>query len=131
MSSIASRLDRTAIGFSALCLVHCLLLPIALAVLPSMSIFATLSDETFHRALVILVLPTSLIALTLGCKRHKSLLVAALGAAGLIVLVLTALFGHHWLGETGERVATVFGACLVAAGHMQNFRLCQKQECSA
>ena len=131
MTSVSTRLDKAAIGISTLCLVHCLLLPVALVLLPSASILATLSDEIFHLGMIVVVLPTSIIALTLGCRRHRAISVVALGTVGLTILVLAALFGHDLLGEAGEKIVTIVGACFVAAGHLQNFRLCQKLECSA
>ncbi|MFT5014796.1 MAG: hypothetical protein ACI9HA_003466 [Dinoroseobacter sp.] len=130
MTTLSTNFDKAAIGISALCLVHCLLIPIALALLPSMALLATFGDETFHLLLVALIMPTSIIALTLGCKRHRSWQVLTLGTAGLAILILTALFAHDFLGEDLEKMSTVLGALLVAASHIQNFRLCRQKECS-
>ena len=49
-------LDGAAIGLSALCAIHCLMLPVALTLLP---VIATLplGDESFHKALLFLVIP--------------------------------------------------------------------------
>lgn len=131
MTTISTRLDKTAISISALCVVHCLLLPVGMVLLPSVTVLTVLSDELFHIMMIAVVLPTSAIALTLGCKRHKSLLVVTLGSAGLLILGFAAFFGHGLLGEAGEKVTTVIGACMVAASHWQNFRLCKKLDCSA
>ena len=131
MTSLTVKLDKTAIGLSSLCLVHCLLLPVSLAILPSIAILSTLSDEVFHLLLIALVLPTSMVALLLGCKRHKSSAVIALGIGGLMTLGFTAVFGHDVLGEQMEKVATVIGALLVAGAHIQNFRLCRQTDCES
>jgi hypothetical protein len=130
MTTLSTNFDKAAIGISTLCLVHCLLLPIALALLPSMALLATLSDEAFHLLLVALVMPTSIVALTLGCRRYRSWQVLALGTTGLAILILTALYAHDLLGEELEKLSTVLGALLVAASHIQNFRLCTQKECS-
>ncbi len=130
MSSLTTaKLDKAAISISALCLVHCLVLPITLAVLPSMTLLTMLNDEVFHLVLVALVLPTSLIALTMGCRRHKNFFVLVLGLAGVLTLLLTALFAHDLLGEATEKGATVFGTLLIAVSHIQNFRLCRTLDC--
>lgn len=129
MTSISIKFDKAAIGFSALCIAHCLLLPIGLALLPSVAIIGVLSDELFHSLLIVLIIPTSLVALSLGCRLHKSLLVFLLGAAGMSILVLTAFFAHDFLGEQLEKVATILGAILIAASHAQNFSLCRRKEC--
>ena len=129
MTSISIKFDKAAISFSALCIAHCLLLPIGLALLPSVAIIGVLSDELFHSLLIVLIIPTSLVALSLGCRLHKSWLVFLLGAAGMSILVLTAFFAHDFLGEQLEKVATILGAILIAASHAQNFSLCRRKEC--
>ena len=130
MTSISTKFDKAAIGISALCVAHCLLLPIGLSLLPSVVIIGILNDELFHSLLIFLILPTSLVALSLGCKLHRSWLVFLLGAVGLSILVLTALFAHDLLGEQLEKAATILGAVLIAASHAQNFRLCRRKECN-
>jgi|TARA_B110000211_G_scaffold86979_1_gene102047 hypothetical protein len=129
MTSISIKFDKAAISFSALCIAHCLLLPIGLALLPSVAIIGVLSDELFHYLLLVLIIPTSLAALSLGCRLHKSWLVFLLGAAGMSILILTAFFAHDFLGEQLEKVATIFGAILIAASHALNFSLCRRKEC--
>ena len=61
--------DKIAISFSVVCALHCLLLPIAVIFLPSISatFFGT---EDFHKTLLYFVIPSSIIALSLGCKMH-------------------------------------------------------------
>lgn len=130
MSTLQTNFDKVAIGFSALCLVHCLLLPVAVVLLPTVGLFTVLSDEVFHLAMVTLVLPVSAVALTLGCKQHRDWRVVTLGISGLLTLVLTAVFAHDYLGHELEIVFTVIGAILVAACHIQNYRLCQAQGCT-
>ena len=54
-------LDGAAIGLSALCAIHCLALPIALTMLPVIATMP-LGDESFHKALLFLVIPASAIS---------------------------------------------------------------------
>lgn len=116
--------DRTAIGLSFVCAIHCLLLPIAVAVLPSATLIG-FEDELFHRLLLIVVMPVSAFALVSGLRRHHNRTVLVMGVAGLMVLIIGAAFGHDWFGETGERVVTLVGSVLVALSHYRNFQLCQ------
>ncbi len=116
--------DKTAIGLSIICTLHCLLLPVATALLPSAALFG-LDDELFHVILLIVVLPVSVFALRSGMRKHNSKTVLAIGVAGLLVLIVTAAIGHDTFGETGERILTLFGSFLVATSHFRNFRLCQ------
>ena len=78
---------------------------------------------------LIAVVPISLFALTIGCQKHRDLRTLALGVTGLTILVLSALLGHEVIGEAGEKIATTFGASLIAAGHLLNHKLCQKLNC--
>lgn len=104
------------------------MLPVALTLIPSLASLP-MGDEGFHLVLVFAVLPTSVIALSIGCRRHRQWRVLAWGFAGLTVLVFTALFGHELLGEHLEKWATVCGAILVATSHFMNFRRCQAVDC--
>ena len=130
-ASVSTRsmlLDKTAISLSAVCVLHCLLLPVGLALLPSLATMP-FGHESFHQVLIFLILPLSLIALTLGCKRHRQWQVFAVGLVGCGVLLITAAVGHDFMGETAEKVATVIGSCLVAVGHLINFRRCRQIDC--
>ena len=127
MSRIAV-LDRFSIGFSTLCLLHCLAVPVLVSVVPVFATFA-LADERFHLALVALVVPTRVIALCLGCRLHKSRRILICGFAGVFVLVVAAILGGQHLGEIGETVLTVLGASVVALAHWFNFRACRACDC--
>jgi hypothetical protein len=121
-------MDKTAIALSLACAVHCLLLPVALVMLPAY-LASTLGDERFHLWMVIAVLPTSLIALNLGCRQHRNAGVMILGLLGLTLLILTAVLGHDLLGETGEKVGSLLGASLIAFSHFRNHALCKRVSC--
>ena len=127
--SLQLNLDRLAIAGSTLCAVHCIVMPIFLTVFPSsLSIF--FQDERFHKLMVWFVIPSSLIAVFLGCREHKDYKVLIGASLGLAIIVFTALFGHDFLGEQGEKVATVFGAVFLAVSHIRNYKLCRKNCCS-
>ena len=119
--------DTTSIGLSALCIVHCLALPVLATVVPSV-LALPLADEAFHLWLVCAVIPISAYALTMGCKQHGRHRVWILGVVGIAILVAAALGGEA-LGETLERGFTVLGASIVAAGHYWNYRLCRTDNC--
>lgn len=120
--------DKAAIGLSAICAIHCLTLPIALAMIPSL-VLLEVGDEKFHQLLIFCVLPTSLIALTMGCRRHRHWQVLGWGLVGLSILLLTAVLGHDLVGEKIEKFATLCGAMLVVMSHLMNFRRCRANDC--
>jgi len=121
--------DKFAIGLSALCAIHCLALPVLVLAFPTLLAAFQVDDHFFHEVLVWLVIPSSSIAVFLGCKHHKNLVVLVLAIIGMTGLVATAVFGHDALGETGEKVATLFSVSLLAYAHWRNYSLCRKGTC--
>ena len=115
--------DKIAISFSVVCALHCLLLPIAVIFLPSISatFFGT---EDFHKTLLYFVIPSSIIALSLGCKMHGKYEVYSYGFFGIGALLFASFFGHDYLGEVGEIFLTLIGAGIVSLGHYKNQKLC-------
>ncbi|MDA0237950.1 MAG: MerC domain-containing protein [Proteobacteria bacterium] len=126
MRSIQAITDRTSIGLSLVCAVHCLFVPVLLVAVPSLASLP-LDNEAFHAWMLVAVLPISIFALTLGCKKHKQYKILALGLLGLSSLVSALLF-ESLVGETGEKLLTLLGAGLIAWGHLTNFRLCQQHD---
>ena len=116
-------LDNIAIGFSVVCALHCLLLPIAIIFLPAIST-TFLASEDFHKTLLYFVIPSSIIALSLGCKMHGKYNVYLYGIFGIATLLSAVFFGHDYFGETGERILTLLGAGIVSFGHFKNQKLC-------
>ena len=121
-------LDRASIGLSVICVLHCFATPILLAFAPSL-LALPVADEKFHAVLIFMILPASLVALTLGCRRHGDMSVVYWGCGGLVVLLGTLVLGHDLLGDAGEKIMTVFGSGLVVIGHALNFRACRASTC--
>jgi len=125
---IQGTLDKAAIGLSLLCAVHCLVLPVTM-VFAAISLPIGLDNEAFHRWILVGIVPVSVLALLMGCRRHKQASVYALGAAGLVTLLVASFFGHNLLGEPGEKALTLIGGAVLILGHIQNYRLCSKSDC--
>ena len=91
--------------------------------LPSIS--ATfLGTEDFHKTLLYFVIPSSIIALSLGCKMHGKYEVYSYGFFGIGALLFASFFGHDYFGEVGEISITLIGAGIVSLGHYKNQKLC-------
>ncbi|GAB2702523.1 MerC domain-containing protein [Aliiglaciecola sp. 3_MG-2023] len=114
--------DRSAITLSTLCVIHCLLSPIILLVLPTLTSLAILDDEHLHIWLLYGVVPISIFAITFGYVHQRSMPILITALIGLVILVLAGALGHDVFGETGEAVASVIGAALVGFGHLQNLK---------
>ena len=121
-------MDKSAIALSGVCIAHCLALPAVVALLPALSA-SWFAGESFHLLLLFMVLPTSIVALGLGCRHHRTYGILLWGTSGLLVLTAAAGLGQAWLGEAAEKVLTVIGATLVMVAHANNFRLCRHQDC--
>lgn len=122
LTDFTGKLDKAAVALSGLCLVHCLLLPLVIALFP---VFGErlLPHETFHQLILIVVVPTTVIALGLGVWRHRCPRVAGLGLAGIMLLAAAAFIVHTLAGESLERWVTVAGGLLLASAHWRNYRL--------
>jgi len=125
----SNTIDKLAILLSGACLLHCLLTPVLITLLPIISSSVFIEDVLFHQLMLWAVLPTSFIALFLGCRKHKQFSIAGTGVVGIITLVAVAFFGHEWFGITGEKIATSIGGLILALSHFLNYRACQNTTC--
>ena len=116
--------DKAAIGLSLACALHCLMVPLLLTLFPPTMLLG-LQDERIHLALLALIIPISVFTLTLGCRLHRSVSVAASGVTGVGILIFSALAGHEVGGHTLETVGTILGSGIVAGSHILNFKSCR------
>jgi hypothetical protein len=110
--------DRLAIGASAACLVHCLALPLAIAVAPALARWADAS-ESLHLLIFFLAVPISAVAMLAGFRRHGLIIPLLLAVTGLAMIGVGALAGFGLAVEIG---ATVVGSLILAAAHLWNLR---------
>ena len=122
MKLIQSTADKFAIGLSLMCTVHCFATPVILALLPSFAVLQ-INGEQFHLWVLAAVLPTSLLALSLGCKKHKRTRYMACGVVGLAFLIIAVLLGY----EEAEKALTLIGSAFIALAHWFNYQQCFKK----
>lgn len=127
--SRSHQLDRFAILLSGVCLVHCLLAPILLTLVPIFSFAALVEDLVFHQLMLWFVVPTSLLALFIGCKKHRLWPIALSGFTGIAILFFVAFLGHDIFTVTEEKIITSIGGMVLALSHYLNFRACQNITC--
>ena len=127
----STTLDKFGIFLSGVCLLHCLITPIVITLVPILSINLMVEDLLFHQLMLWLVLPTSCVALFIGCRKHKQMPIAVTGIIGMTILIIVALFGHDVFGETAEKIMTSIGGLILASSHYLNFRACQSITCSS
>lgn len=127
MSNFQTLSDKTAIGLSVLCALHCLALPLLVVALPTLAVLST-HGETFHLWMLTAVIPVSVYALTMGCRKHGRYGLIIWGGAGITSLIAAILLGHELESEFVETALTLFGATLLAYGHFKNYRQCSAHD---
>jgi hypothetical protein len=110
--------DSLAIGAGTLCLVHCLVLPLVVLLLPTLATVLTV-PESFHLLALAFAVPTSAFALGTGIRQHGLVQPLLLAAPGLALMAFGALAAPdaEW-----ERALTVIGTLLLVGGHLINWR---------
>lgn len=117
MSKSTNWLDGAAVGLSALCLIHCLALPLVVAGLPFLAQFA---EGHLHAQMLVVVLPLSFIALGLGFRHHRNTSIVAAGCIGMLLLTIGATIAHEQLGLVADRMFTIVGSLILATAHFYN-----------
>lgn len=112
-------LERAAVGASALCLIHCIGLPLLLAILPALSSLLAV-PESFHVWVLAFAVPSSTLSLFTGGHHHRRAYPLMIGAAGLVLLATGAL---SLLGGRWETPVTIMGSLCLAYAHIANWRL--------
>lgn len=113
-------LDQVAVALSGLCLLHCLLLPFLIAVLPFLAQFG---DDHLHAEMLVVVVPVSVVALAIGFRRHRHGGIVVAGIVGLVILAIGGTVAHSAFGLVADRTLTVIGSITLAVTHYRNFRL--------
>ena len=121
-------IDKIGITISGVCALHCLFAPITLLLIPIFGLSVT-NEHLLHEIFLTLILPTALIAITMGCRRHKDYNVALLAAIGILILFY-AVVEHDTLGDIMVRIVSLAGSSVIIFSHIRNYILCQKAGCT-
>jgi hypothetical protein len=119
--------DKFAISFSAICMIHCLFAP-SLIILSYSSLALTVESELIHKAILLLTIPVSIFAISLGYKNHSNNSIIFTGIAGLTILISALLVGES-IGENAELILTILGSLMVITCHYRNYNACKKLNC--
>ena len=115
-------LDRLGATGSLLCAIHCALLPVLIALLPSLGLSAALAPR-FEVGFVVFATLFGLAVLVWSYRRHRAMRALWLLIPGLAVLWVGVLYPplHH--SVVPHAVAMTFGGTLVGLAHLANLRL--------
>lgn len=117
----ASLLDRAGICVSAVCLVQCLVLSLAIVLAPMVSL-GIFGSDVFHRLLLLLILPLSLGAFWLGYRSHGSLRLLAAGMTGLALVLAAAFLEATVLPPLAASALTSAGGITLIVSHWLNLK---------
>ena len=115
--------DAAGVLASALCLLHCLALPLLLAVLPALR---WAGGDHLHAALVGVALLAALVSLGPGYFKHRRAAVPMIGGVGVACLAVAVFIVGPRYGEVGETALTVAGAVLLCVAHLRNRACCHR-----
>ncbi len=121
--------DKFAMSLSMICLIHCLFAP-SFIILTSAFLSFSYDNEFMHKMILLLAVPISIFALTMGYKNHKTISFLLIGILGLLILILAVLLGERMLGEYGEKGLTLLGTIFVTYSHYKNYQVCINLDCS-
>jgi hypothetical protein len=127
MKTLIRYADYAGIAASALCLVHCLAMPLLLAAFPLLGLGG--EHHALHDALLVGVTVPVLLALVPGYVKHRDPGALMLGLAGLCAFLLAVLVVGPRFGEVAETVLAVVSSVLLLGAHWRNHRHCK--ECAA
>jgi len=115
-------LDKAGATASLLCAIHCVAVPVAIALIPALGV-AWLDNPWVDRGFLLAALLFALLAHPKGYGKHGRCFPALLAGAGLAGIVLAISLGegypvHHYI--------VALGGLLVASSHFFNRHLCHK-----
>jgi hypothetical protein len=112
--------DRTGMIASGLCAIHCIALPFFVSI-SLFSGWAFLNDERVELTFVFTSALIAVWSLVPSCiNHHKRLTPLLILTAGLFIITLS-----KFTTESSEPILAFFGAALVTAAHLLNYRICK------
>ena len=121
--------DKIAMTLSMICVIHCFFVPSFLILGAGYLSFA-IDNEFVHKVIVLLAVPISIFALSIGYKNHKTSSFIPMALFGLVLLILAVVLGESVLGEAGEQILTLLGSISLAYAHYKNYETCKDLDCA-
>lgn len=110
--------DKLGIGISGICAIHCLLVPVLIAVLPLLD-FTTVMHDWLHPVFILLIVPTVYFA---SRRSHFDKKITRFLFGGFFLVLIGWFPGHFWIGLWFETTLTILGSGVLITGHWFNYR---------
>ncbi|MFD2532706.1 MerC domain-containing protein [Gracilimonas halophila] len=117
-NSISAVWDKLGLSLSSLCAIHCLFVPVVIALLPLSPVALTI-EHWLHPVFAVLIAPTIFYAVR---RSHFNRHIVLLLSIGFILIIAGWLIGDYWLGHEFETASTLIGSIFLIAGHWKNYR---------
>ena len=107
--------DWWSIGLSFCCLIHCLLTPFLVVLLPLLSF-----EKEIHGIVLFPLLFFAAIAFFKGYRRHRKVSIIMQSIASFLILIIALFFLHGLV----ELITAVCGSLLLIGAHWRNIKHC-------
>jgi hypothetical protein len=107
---------------SGICLIHCLLTPLAIGIFPSLLPWLP-GDASFHRTLACGIVLLGTAAFVPGYRIHRRRSLLALIGFGIALILATAWCGEA-LPRPAELALSIPGSLMLVAAHLLNRSFC-------
>jgi hypothetical protein len=117
--------DSLGTAASLLCMVHCVLTPVVLALSPALAALLP-GDTKTHRVLLCLIVSLGLLAFVSGYRRHRRNLVLFPMFTGMALVACSAFGDACFRSPLAATVITLAGSALLILAHGLNRTFCHR-----
>jgi len=123
-------LNVLSIAGPSICIVHCLAMPILVALLPVLGLRGLVGGIN-EQLIALAVVPLCALAIVPGFLRHGRKRVVVMMVAGMACVLFGSFAADHMIRVGAETPVVVLGSLLLASAGLLNIRLTAcKQECA-
>lgn len=117
-----SKWDIAGVFLSAVCVFHCLAVPIILLLFPVWGNNFMPAEDMTHSVLLAFILGISGVAFVSGYRVHGQMAPVLWMAAGVLIVIFATFFVHTHLGHFWEPVFAILGSLALIRAHILNHR---------
>jgi hypothetical protein len=117
--------DKFGMSVSTICLIHCLVLPVIVAIAPFVAFLSCFENPIVEYILRLLAVVNAGFSVMIGFKAHKNYFVSAMFLGAILIFTISFLahdfiHKHTWIG--------LIGSVLAFFAHNYNRKLCMSCE---
>ncbi len=123
--------DTLGVSLSALCIVHCVVLPLLLIMGPTLLHEWLPHEDRTHVILLAFILGIAGLAFVSGYRVHGKKRPVIWMAVGITIITYASFFAHDQLGHFSEPIIAIVGSLALIRAHILNHRCktCEEHEC--